>query len=107
MIKLRFAAEHLSPGVAADDDRDSLASAAERDPVDGLGEHGVDGDRRRVGARLGALHAREVDELGDELGEPGRLVPDAREEAHQLLAVVLGRFDRRFGEQGQSTDRAS
>lgn len=72
--------------------------------VDGLRDELVDADGLGVLQRVVVLDPGEVDELLDQIGEPGRLYLHAAREARHRLGVVMGVHDG-LGEEGQRADR--
>jgi hypothetical protein len=72
--------------------------------VDCAGEHVVDLDDLRIGQRVVGLQPRELDDLADQVGEPGGLDAHPAGEPAYGLGVV-GRVLDRLGQQSDGTDR--
>jgi len=73
-------------------------------PVQRLGHHRVQVDRKRVRHRLGGLDPGQRDQVLDQAGEPRRLIPHPAGEAAHRLRVVRGVLHG-LGQQGKGTDR--
>ena len=73
-------------------------------PVDRVGQHVVDLHQLRGAQRVVGLQPGQVDDLGDQIGEPGRLDAHPGGEPADGRRVV-GRLLHRLGEQRQRPDR--
>jgi hypothetical protein len=91
-------------GLAARRQLDAVRSRAQPAAVQGLGHHGVDAERRRVGHRLGGLDPGQHDQVLDQVGQPGGFLAHPPGEAQDRLRVVRGVLHR-LGQQGQCADR--
>lgn len=82
---------------------DLLGAGLVAAPVDGLGDQLVHADRLGVLEGIVVLHPRQVDELLDEVGEPGGLYLHTSGEALDGLRVVRGVHDG-LGQEGERAD---
>jgi hypothetical protein len=72
-------------------------------PVQGLGHHGIQLDRDRVGHRLGRLDPGQRDHVLDQVGQPGGLLPHPPGEAPHGVRVI-GRVLDRLRQQRERAD---